>query len=120
MFGIASPCYDLLGLTAIGTLVAQISPNALTTMALQGPTIEENVWTHIVLIFGLQYGFHLWIIPPYYVTLSNINPGTGISVTTCSANSLPIGTSAYSGAIDDFRLYQRELDRDEICVLSGI
>jgi hypothetical protein len=136
VFGVTSPCYDLLGLTAGGSLVAQISPGVSTVIALQGPVIVEDVWTHVVLIYGQGYGMHLWIngslfnittvgvgayafIPSYYVTLGNTNPGTGSPPVGCAPNALPIVTLPYSGVIDEFRLYQRELDRDEICVLSG-
>lgn len=135
-FGITAPCYDLFGLTTGGVLVAQISPGVYITKALQGPMLAADVWTHVVLVYGQTYGMQLWVngtlfnittagvsayamIPPYYITLGNTNPGTGSSPSGCASNSLPIGTVPYSGSIDEFRLYQRELSFDEICVLSG-
>ncbi|CAF2642692.1 unnamed protein product [Rotaria sp. Silwood2] len=61
MFGINSPCYDLLGLTAGSTLIVQISPSVFTVKALQDPVLIEDVWTYIVLAYCQTYGMHLWI-----------------------------------------------------------
>jgi hypothetical protein len=135
--GVTSPCYDLLGLTSNGAIVAQISPSVSSVMGLQGPIVVANVWTHIALVYGPTYGMQLWVngsfvnsttvpsgvysfVPPYYINLGNTNPGTNAPPTGCAVDTLAIGTSSYSGAMDEFRLYQRELNFDEICVLSGL
>jgi hypothetical protein len=36
----------------------------------------------------------------------------------CPVGSIPIASGSYTGAIDDFRLYNRELDSQELCVLN--
>ncbi|CAF1201642.1 unnamed protein product, partial [Adineta steineri] len=38
---------------------------------------------------------------------------------TCVTGSISYASGPFSGAIDEFRLYNRELDSQEICVLAN-
>jgi hypothetical protein len=50
--GNGTMCYDLLSLTATGTLVVQIAQNSTLVIALEGPQLTSNTWTHVIVIFN--------------------------------------------------------------------
>ena len=129
-------CYDLLVFTAGGALVTQYLPSTPPVVAILGPLIPVNVWTHVAVIFGQSNGVRLHINgqmvaassntgatglrdynSPIYITLGNISPFGPSASTTCSNGSLAIASGSYTGMIDDFRLYNREIDLQEMCVL---
>lgn len=137
--GTGTPCYDLLALSSTGHIVAQIIYSMTNITDLQGPVLSNNIWTHIAVVYSYTNGMRLFVngaltavSRPYsaipvlaltvvYITLGNTNP-TGPAY----AMSCPVGTNTsilpgpFSGAIDDFRLYIRELDGQEICVLANM
>lgn len=137
--GNGSVCYDLIGMTSNGTLVAQIAQNSTLTTAVSGPMLLPNVWTHLAVMYSSRNGMRFYVngtlrsaqpnvansLPfwylntgQYYVTLGNSQP-TGASSPTCQKSSLPIISSPFSGAIDEFRLYMAELNGEEICVIAN-
>jgi hypothetical protein len=66
------------------------------------------------------YGVSVWTATylPVFVTLGNSQPA-GAPMPTCGVGSVPIVSGAFSGAIDEFRMYSRELDGQEICKLAN-
>jgi hypothetical protein len=66
------------------------------------------------------------IIPVYgyafalYVTLGNNSPFSPIWTAGCLSSNLSLVSGPYRGAVDEFRLYNRELDSQEICVLANV
>ncbi|CAF2088792.1 unnamed protein product, partial [Rotaria magnacalcarata] len=38
----------------------------------------------------------------------------------CKNGSIPIVPGAFAGALDEFRLYNRELTSQEVCVLANL
>lgn len=137
--GNGSSCYDLLGLTTSGALIVQISTSATTVVAVQGPILSTNTWTHIAVVYSGPNGARLFIngqINTFisivggqlstpgnnnikYITLANTNSYNISSAGLCLVGSLPISPGSYNGSIDEFRLYSRELTAQEICVLAN-
>lgn len=131
-------CFDLLVFTAGGTLVVQHMTAWGNMMAIQGPLISINVWTHIAVVYGTAYGIRLYIngqlavttlnintvsvanpMSPMFITLGNIGPMGPLASITCSNGTIPIASGSYNGLIDDFRLYNRELSVQDLCVLAN-
>jgi hypothetical protein len=102
--------------------------------------VPRNSWTHVAVVYSQINGVRLFInaqlsissslssVPynltrwdiPLYTTLGNNNPmnlATGVS---CSTGAIPIISGPYTGGIDDFRLYNRELNNEELCVLANM
>jgi hypothetical protein len=115
-------CLSVLGFLATGALVT-MGPN----IQIAGPTIPVNTWTHIVQTFSSTNGFHLYINRTMYgspaVNITNI-PGYAVYLTlanrllgpaSCHLSSIP--TKAYSGVIDEVRIYNREINASEVCTL---
>lgn len=58
---------------------------------------------------------------PFFITLANTNPqGPAYAINCPGGNSIGVISGLFSGAIDDFRLYNQELDAQEICVLANM
>ena len=128
--GTGSICYDLLGFTGSGALVAQIMSSS-TLFTILGPVLPTDAWTHLAVVYSPSNGYRLFIngqligsvvttIVNYsfnlYVTLGNNSPGLNVTSSTCVASSIVAG--AYRGSMDEFRIYNRELDAQELCVLA--
>lgn len=131
-------CYDLLSFNANGALVVQLMQTVTIVNGTEGPIIAVNVWTHVAVVFGPSNGLRLYvngllrtasvgasqgsngIVDPQFITLGNISPlGSSASV-NCRNGSVPTTPGAYQGAIDEFRVYNRALDNQEVCVLANI
>ena len=133
-------CYDLLGLTASGDIVLQWMMSTGSVNYTQGPIVLPNIWTHIAVVYQWTKGIRLYIngqlagsssntgsfylfsvsgAPlPWYMTFGNTSPLGSATATNCPSSSSII-PGAFSGAIDEFRLYNRELDYQELCVLAN-
>ena len=133
-------CYDLLGLTASGHIVLQWIMSATNVNSSQGSVVVANKWTHVAVVHQFSNGIRLYIngqlsvsssttghlnlyelgtAPlPWYMTFGNTSPLGSPAATNCLSSS-SIFPGAFSGAIDEFRLYNRELDYQELCVLSN-
>ena len=128
--GNGSVCYDLLGFTAAGALVAQLMASATVLNSVQGTVLPVDTWTHVAVVYSSTNGLRLFIngqviaavassiIPNQnnnFITLGNNGPGFTIPSGVCLAST--VAARAYRGMIDDFRVYNRELDSQELCVL---
>ncbi|CAF1552412.1 unnamed protein product [Adineta steineri] len=131
-------CYDLLAFTTTGALVLQWMPSTTTVSSTLGPVISINTWTHIAVVYNSNNGIRLFINgefstsssntgsfniydsnSPQYITLGNVGSLGPASWVTCISGSISYASGPFSGAIDEFRLYNRELDSQEICVLAN-
>ena len=128
--GTGSVCYDLLGFTAAGVLVAQIMATSVLLNSVQGPTLPVDTWTHLAVVYSPTNGFRLFINNQMVaattsgilvnqnnivITLGHNGPGFIIPAGVCLAST--IVARSYRGLMDDFRVYNRELDAQELCVL---
>jgi hypothetical protein len=132
-------CYDHLVFTATGNLVVQwATTGPFTVTAAQGPVIPANTWTHVAVVANSVNGIRLFIngqfitssvniaaltlldfTPAMYITLGNVGSSGPLSTISCLNGTIPILPGSYTGYIDEFRLYNRELDNQELCVLSN-
>ena len=137
--GNGTTCYDLLAFTSTGALVAQWVQNSGVVNATQGPVIPANAWTHVAVLYGSINGLRLFVngqlaasslntgtqnFPNFdnqqYVTLGTNNPWALTTTTTCQNGTIPILSGQFIGGVDQFRLYSREIDSQELCVLANI
>lgn len=132
-------CYDLLGFTSLGELVAQWMPTATQVFSVKGPILPSNEWSHVVVVFEPKNGMRLYVngllsavsssvtaistypfTDPQFITLGNNGPfGPYVSL-TCRNGTIPIASGAFVGTIDEFRIYNRDLTSQEICVLANL
>jgi hypothetical protein len=131
-------CYDVLSLSSSGALIVQLMQIATIVNGTQGPVIPTNTWTHVAVVFGATNGLRIYIngllssttlgvfqnqngvINPQYVTLGNTSPLGQFPGLSCRNGSIPYMPGPYKGAIDEFRMYSRELNNEEICVLANL
>ena len=132
-------CYDLLVFAPSGNLVVQYMTDWGSTMfSFQGPSVSINVWTHITVMYAQSNSILLYLngvlaaastqtsginyhdfVTPMYITLGNFNPAGPTAPFSCSNGSIPIASGPYRGWIDEFRLYNRALTMQELCVLAN-
>jgi hypothetical protein len=118
-------CMSLLGFNSSGSLIAQMSSASVAERVL-----KVNVWTHVVQTFSVANGTRLYIngtlrqsnfattfcSPPYqpmYIIIASRRFGGP----TCMSGSIDPGS--YTGAIDELRIYNREITATEIYMLSS-
>jgi hypothetical protein len=137
--GNGSVCYDLLALTPTGNLLIQWMASATNVTGLLGPVIPSNAWTHVALAYGATNGLRVYIDgqlsvstmntanlawlndnDPLYIILGNISPFGSSAPIVCRVSGIPYVPGSYVGGIDEFRLYNRELDNQEICALADL
>jgi hypothetical protein len=132
-------CYDPLVFTSTGVLVVQWMLNgAITVVGAQGPVIPANTWTHVAAVYSTTNAVRLFINGQFvtsstntaslslqdtnnllYITLGNNSPSGSLPSSSCLSGTIPVSSGSFTGAIDEFRLYNRELDMQEICVLAN-
>jgi hypothetical protein len=130
-------CYDLLAFTSTGALVVQLMQTAAMVDGVQGPVIPTNTWTHVAVVYGATNGLRIYIngqlttfsmtaiegvnviASPQYMTLGNNSPVTQSASVSCKNGTVPLNPGPFNGAIGEFRLYNRELNTEEICVLAS-
>jgi hypothetical protein len=131
-------CYDLLAFTATGAVVCQWIQSSSSVNSTLGSVIPVNTWTHLAVVYGSTNGVQLFINGQLnsassntgtlnlldtntasYITLGNVGSLGPSGSINCQTGSIPISSGSFSGAIDEFRLYNRELDNQEVCVLAN-
>ena len=139
--GDGTPCYDLLAFTSAGALVMQWPLSNVNVNASLGGVIPSNQWTHIAVVYGQTNGVRLFINNQLsaaslnyngfviqdssgsvlmFVTIGTNSP-TGLPISSaCPTGGIPIITGQFIGDVDEFRLYNRELNNEEICRLADM
>ena len=132
-------CYDLLVFSPTGSLVLQHITSTLVMFGIATNTITANVWTHLALMYSAASGLRIFINgqivaisssatsigyydpgPPLFITLGNISPLGSSTALACNTSSTTIASGFYNGWMDDFRLYNRELNSEELCALINL
>jgi len=119
-------CLPMIGFNSNGSIVGQ-TWNGSRAISLVGPILPINNWTHVVLTYSSTNGLQLYINGGLYssapidrfaasnrimcVTLANSLLGTN-----CQTGSISMG--AFQGVIDEFYVYNRELNDAEVCPLA--
>ena len=127
--GTPSWSMPMLGLNTNGQIIGQIC-NGSSPVALVGPVVAVDVWTHVALTYSKTNQFRLWINGTQSSQSSrNFTCSTPDAPVTMTLGSLPIGGGGtcgatnivegqYLGLIDEFQLYSRTLSSGEIWNLA--
>lgn len=120
----------MFGLLTNGQLSARSWANS--PMVIDGPIVPSNAWSHIAATYAPTIGLRLYVngilvnstVPfyfyasgvPMYLTLANSLDG--VLGGTC--NSYMIAHSGtFRGAIDELRVYARQLTADDVFTLAN-
>ena len=102
--------YSPLAFTANGSLIARIDTVSLVSAAFLQ---LAPIWTHIVLMWSSINGLRLYV-DTQLVATTTAPTSTGSGMIT---NYLTLGGGSFVGAIDEWRIYSRELTTSEICAV---
>ncbi|CAF3971438.1 unnamed protein product, partial [Rotaria sp. Silwood1] len=116
-------CIPIMGFTSAG-LIAIHSWNS-GSVAITGPSVSLNTWTHVAATYSSSNGERLYVNGNQYGSASGTYTFTagGVPMTITLGNSLsgtgvcargPIQLGQYSGSLDEFRVYARELTASEV------
>ena len=118
-------CLPILGLTSTRQLMSYTYNG--TVFALMGPTVPLNSWTHAALTYSRANGLRLYVNGTFSNSLAPFpfvsggqpmhlfisTPSSGISCVTGYNTGGP-----YSGAVDELRVYSRELSAGDVTALA--
>jgi len=119
--GGGSWCIGMLGLGSSGQLIASSWGGA--TICAVGPTLAPNNWTHAAMTYSTSNGLRLYLngnlrnsTNPFSYAASGAQNylflGDSVNGTTCAGT-----LGQFSGALDEFRLYSRELTASDVVTL---
>jgi hypothetical protein len=99
-----------------------------TLVSLTGPVLSINVWTHVVQTYSPNNGMYLYVngllfnqsnIFTYAASSSSDYIYLGMfSLQTCVRYNV-IAIGQYSGLLDEFRLFSREITASEVYALAN-
>ena len=118
-------CVDMLGLSASGRVVAATWNGAVRQVL--GPNITANVWTHVASTYSVANGLRLYVNGTLIGSISSstynapsrfnfLTLGNAFAGSPCNTTSISSGS--YSGYLDEFRVYSRELTAAAISILA--
>lgn len=123
-------CIDSIGISSSGRIIIHGWNSSIQTII--GPFLNLNSWTHIVNTYSYQNGHRLYINGtffsttgpvtysasnvPNYITLGNSLQGS-LSCTSLNQQAFP--SRPFLGYIDEFRVYSRELNQQDINSLAN-
>ena len=119
-------CISMLGFAVNGSIVAQILSSSAESVF--GPAVSvSSTWHHIVQTWSATNGLRLYIdnvlaaSRPSVITYSASSASNYVRLANRPNNACLYGgiglQNAYSGEIDDFKIYSRELSKDDVCAL---
>ncbi|CAF0903667.1 unnamed protein product [Adineta steineri] len=117
-------CTVPIGFSSAGNIIATAwAPDNQVT----GPVLSINTWTHIATTYSLTNGLRLYVngtsvggtgaqsnAAPSEVVILTL--GNSLSGGECNSQSIATGT--FSGYLDEFRVYSRELSDTEVYALT--
>jgi hypothetical protein len=117
----------LIGLTPSYNIVAENYNNSL--VALMGPILPLQVWTHVVTSYSVTNGLRLWVngtlvsSSSRFTYVSSWVPNTitlGSSLNgTSGCFSGPVNKGQFYGKMDELRVYSRELNASDVYALAN-
>ncbi|CAF0949776.1 unnamed protein product [Adineta steineri] len=119
-------CVSLLGFRSTGEIVA--TNWASSGKEVVGPVLPINVWTHVASTFSTMNGLRFYINGIYSAGTGVMNYGAaqqaviltlGNPIAGGSCNSMSITTGIYSGYLDEFRVYSRELSVADVYTIAN-
>jgi hypothetical protein len=118
-------CLPMIGFSSNGSIVVQTWKGSVVLV--MGPIPPINAWTHIVQTYSPTNGLQLYINGGLYNSAA-VNTFHSSGVTMCvtlgssglgtNCDTDLISTGPYSGAFDEFYVYNRELNSFEVCSLA--
>jgi hypothetical protein len=120
----------VLGLTSAGNVGVQGCSTTSNTVSLIGPVLSPGMWTHLVVTYDSSSQLRLWVNGTQYAA----SPGSFISSTIDAPVTVTLGASVgnisncslgvitmgqYSGFIDEFQLFSRELSAADVLSLAS-
>ncbi|CAF1309428.1 unnamed protein product [Didymodactylos carnosus] len=121
-------CTPFVGFSLNGSIVVQTYDQQNTLPSIIGPIITPNTWLYIVETFSQGNGLRLYLNGSLYQTRSvssYYGSGTGANYVIIGSNlggncySGDISMGQYRGAIDELRIYSRELSATDVAILSN-
>ncbi|CAF5174041.1 unnamed protein product, partial [Rotaria magnacalcarata] len=113
-------CFDMFGMTLNGTIIVQTVQNTLVFSNRNGMRFYVNGTLNNAQPNTVNtLAFWSLTSSQLYITLGN-SQITGAAAPSCEKGTLPIVSGAFSGTIDEFRLYMTELNGEEICTLVNL
>lgn len=118
-------CLPMIGFSSNGSLVVQTWIGGVVLIL--GPILPTNNWTHIVQTYSSTNGLRLYINGGLYnsATANTFSSSTVVMCVLLGSSGLGkncqtvlISMGQYSGGIDEFYVYNRELSSTEICSLA--
>jgi hypothetical protein len=116
-----------IGFNSRGYLVVQtLSRNGIYSAAFKNRTLSLNQWTYISMTYSTTNGIRLFVngsLVSWNVTFndysasgmtSTITIGTCLQPNACVANKTVIVSSQFRGAIDELKIFSRELSTSEV------
>ena len=114
----------MLGMLSAGNLGVQ-SCSTTGSVSLTGPILSTGVWTYVAITYGTSNGLRLWINGTQYGVSSGgfsyVAAGVPVTITlgesltsAGSCSSTVISTGKYTGYLDEFQLFSRELSSSEV------
>jgi hypothetical protein len=120
-------CTPFINFTPTGSVITEVYDQS-SSIALTGPNILYNAWTHIIQTYSPINGQRLYINgalyaassastiyaasqQPDFFTFGNILTGTA-----CANPSTVI--TVFQGSVDELRIYSRELSSIDSCLLA--
>lgn len=125
--GVTAWCVPFMGFDSSNRLIVQVCNGIAVSVV--GPTLTLNVWTHVVQTFSTTNGVTLYVNAAQVGTTGTTSYTAsgvsnyillghyGSSGSSCAAGSVSAGQ--FTGAIDEFRIYSRELSASDVCVLAN-
>ena len=119
-------CAPVLGLTSTGQLSA--SSFGLGIVNVVGPVIPTDSWTHAAVTFSGANGLRLYVNGTFTTASASFsfNPGeqpmhlfVGSPSSSITAVATYVNSGPYSGAVDELRVYSRQLSDGDIAALAN-
>ncbi|CAF1367541.1 unnamed protein product [Didymodactylos carnosus] len=119
-------CIPTIGLSISGQIITQSYNGSLVTIT--GPILTLNAWTHVVETYSFTHGLRMYLNGTLYSSSASftyqassaamaIIIGNPLNGTTCLSS--PVVPGQYWGAMDEFRLYSRELNSTDVYSLAN-
>ena len=119
-------CLPFLGINNAGQLMASSSSTSVITVT--GPMIPANSWTHAAVTYNNASGMRLYVNGTLNISSTAFSynssgypmhvfvgsPSSGMGCVSGYNNSGP-----YFGAVDEFRVYSRELSAGDVAALAN-
>lgn len=119
----------MLGFSSSGQIVA---PGWFSSyQEVIGPILPANIWTHVTVTYSSTNGLRLYVNGTLIGTTSSMSSSSSgqVNILTLAnglqasaggtCNSQSIVPNAYFGDMDEFRVYSRELNANDVYILAN-